>query len=47
MAEKAGLLVNEILPEQSMRQWVLNFQTRLRYQFGKRLGAGVAEVAVS
>ena len=31
MAESAALLVDEVLPEQLMRQWVLNFPYPLRF----------------
>ncbi len=31
MAESAALLVDEVLPEQPMRQWVLSFPFPLRY----------------
>jgi len=36
MAESAALLVDQILPEQPMRQWVLSFPFALRYLFGTR-----------
>lgn len=38
MAESAALLVDEILPEQSMRQWVLIFPYPLRFLFAARPG---------
>jgi hypothetical protein len=31
MAESAALLVDEVLPEQSIRQWVLSFPFQLRF----------------
>ncbi len=34
MAESAALLVDEVLPEQPMRQWVLSFPFQLRFLFG-------------
>lgn len=33
MAESAALLVDEVLPEQPMRQWVLSFPFPLRFLF--------------
>lgn len=33
MAEGAALLVDEVLPEQRMRQWVLSFPFQLRFLF--------------
>src|SRR5690554_6365150 len=36
MAESAALLVDEVLPEQPMRQWVLSFPFLLRFQFASR-----------
>ena len=33
MAESAALLVDEILPEQPIRQWVLSFPFQLRFLF--------------
>ena len=36
MAESAALLVNEVLPEQPMRQWVLSFPYPLRFLFASR-----------
>ncbi|MBZ2228374.1 transposase zinc-binding domain-containing protein, partial [Escherichia coli] len=33
MAESAALLVDEVLPEQPMRQWVLSFPFQLRFLF--------------
>ncbi|MGB5279143.1 MAG: transposase zinc-binding domain-containing protein, partial [Gammaproteobacteria bacterium] len=33
MAESAALLVDEVLPEQPMRQWVLSFPYPLRFLF--------------
>lgn len=36
MAESAALLVNEVLPEQAMRQWVLSFPYQLRFLFASR-----------
>jgi hypothetical protein len=38
MAESAALLVDEVLPEQSMRQWVLSFPFQLRFLFASRPG---------
>jgi hypothetical protein len=38
MVESAALLVDELLPEQSMRQWVLNFPFQLRFLFASRPG---------
>ncbi|QIG04736.1 hypothetical protein GTK47_04985 [Proteus sp. ZN5] len=45
MAESAALLVDEVLPEQPMRQWVLSFPFQLRFLFASRpeimgVGAG-------
>ncbi|MCP4270644.1 MAG: hypothetical protein GY781_01580 [Gammaproteobacteria bacterium] len=47
MAESAALLVDEVLPHEPMRQWVLSFPFQLRFLFasrpelmGKVLGAG-------
>ena len=36
MAESAVLLVDEVLPEQPMRQWVLSFPFQLRFLFASR-----------
>ncbi|MEJ2686489.1 MAG: transposase zinc-binding domain-containing protein, partial [Gammaproteobacteria bacterium] len=36
MAESAALLVDEVLPEQPMRQWVLSFPYQLRFLFASR-----------
>ena len=36
MAESAALLVDEVLPEQPMRQWVLSFPLQLRSLFASR-----------
>ncbi len=36
MAESAALLVDEVLPEQPMRQWVLSFPFQLRFLFATR-----------
>jgi hypothetical protein len=36
MAESAALLVDEVLPETPMRQWVLSFQLPLRFLFASR-----------
>ena len=36
MAESAALLVDEVLPEQPIRQWVLSFPFQLRYLFASR-----------
>lgn len=36
MVESAALLVDEVLPEQPMRQWVLSFQFQLRFLFASR-----------
>lgn len=36
MAESAALLVDEVLPEQPMRQWVLSFPFQLRFMFASR-----------
>ncbi len=36
MAESAALLVDEVLPEQPMRQWVLSFPFQLRFLFVSR-----------
>jgi len=33
MADSAALLVDEILPEQPIRQWVLSFPFQLRFLF--------------
>ncbi len=40
MAESAALLVDEVLPEQPMRQWVLSFPFQLRFLFGVVLRKG-------
>jgi hypothetical protein len=36
MAESAALLVDEVLPEQPIRQWVLSFLFQLRFLFASR-----------
>jgi len=36
MAESAALLVDEVFPEQPMRQWVLSFPYPLRFLFAGR-----------
>jgi hypothetical protein len=36
MAESAALLVEDILPEAPMRQWVLSFPFQLRFLFASR-----------
>lgn len=36
MAESAALLVDDVLPEQRMRQWVLSFPFQLRFLFASR-----------
>ncbi|HIJ28946.1 MAG TPA: IS91 family transposase [Gammaproteobacteria bacterium] len=36
MAESAALLVDEVLPHQPMRQWVLSFPFQLRFLFASR-----------
>ena len=36
MAESAALLVDEVLPEQPIRQWVLSFPYQLRFLFASR-----------
>ena len=36
MAESAALLVDEVLPEQPIRQWVLSFPFQLRFLFASR-----------
>jgi hypothetical protein len=36
MAESAALLVDEVLPEQLIRQWVLSFPFQLRFRFASR-----------
>lgn len=36
MTERAALLVDVVLPEQPMRQWVLSFPFQLRYLFASR-----------
>lgn len=36
MAESAALLVDEVLPEQPLRQWVLSFPFPLRFLFASR-----------
>ena len=36
MAESAALLVDEVLPEQPLRQWVLSFPYPLRFLFASR-----------
>ncbi len=37
---KCALLVDEVLPEQPMRQWVLSFPFQLRFLFGVVCGKG-------
>ena len=36
MAESAALVVDEVLPEQPIRQWVLSFPCPLRFLFASR-----------
>ena len=36
MAESAALLVDEVLPEQAVRQWVLSYPFQLRFLFATR-----------
>jgi hypothetical protein len=36
MAESATLLVDEVLPHEPIRQWVLSFPFQLRFQFASR-----------
>ena len=36
MAESAALLVDEVLPHQPIRQWVLSFPYQLRFLFASR-----------
>ena len=36
MAESAALLVDEVFPEQPIRQWVLSFPFQLRFLFASR-----------
>ena len=36
MAESAALLVDEVFPEQPVRQWVLSFPFPLRFLFASR-----------
>jgi hypothetical protein len=36
MAESAALLVEEVFPEQPVRQWVLSFPYPLRFLFASR-----------
>ena len=36
MAESAALLVDEVLPEQPMRQWALSFPYTLRLLFASK-----------
>jgi len=36
MAESAALLVDEVLPQAPMRQWVLSFPFQLRFLFASR-----------
>ncbi len=38
MAESAALLVDEVFPEQPVRQWVLSFPYPLRFLFASRPG---------
>lgn len=35
MAESASLLVDEVLPRESIRQWVISFPFQLRYVFAR------------
>jgi hypothetical protein len=41
MAESAALLVDDVLPQEPMRQWVLSFPFQLRFLF-----AGYPELRV-
>jgi hypothetical protein len=36
MAESTALLVDQVLPEQPIRQWVLGFTLQLRFLFASR-----------
>jgi hypothetical protein len=36
MAESAALLVDEVLPHEPVRQWVLSFPFQLRFLFANR-----------
>jgi len=36
MTESAALLVDDVLPRQPIRQWVLSFPFQLRYLFANR-----------
>ena len=36
MAESAALLVDEVLPHEPIRQWVLSFLFQLRFLFASR-----------
>lgn len=38
MTESAALLVDEVFPEQPIRQWVLSFPYPLRFLFARRPG---------
>jgi hypothetical protein len=38
MAESAELLIDEEIPEQPIRQWVLSFPFQLRFLFASRNG---------
>jgi hypothetical protein len=38
MAESAALLVDDVLPEQPVRQWVLSFPFQLRFLFASNPG---------
>jgi hypothetical protein len=38
MAESAALLVDEVFPEQPVRQWVVSFPYPLRFLFASRPG---------
>jgi hypothetical protein len=35
MAESAALLVDEVLPHEPIRQWVISFSFQLRYLFAQ------------
>jgi hypothetical protein len=39
VAERAALLVNEVLPQLAMRQWVLSVPFALRLPFARELSA--------
>jgi hypothetical protein len=47
MAESAALLVDEVLPEQPMRQWVLSFPYPLRFLFVTYKGFAMPGRAIS